>query len=148
MGRENGAFVRSYERARPTAYDPRERPWYILAKEHPGEVMVTEPYSSVTTPDVNIGTVTALLDEDGEVYGVIGADITLVNLTEYLASIESIGNQEMILTDRSGTILASYNTTCSSKISAPSSANTQVSSGTLRRRTRSCPEIPDLHYIA
>lgn len=111
MGRENGAFVRSYERARPTAYDPRERPWYILAKEHPGEVMVTEPYSSVTTPDVNIGTVTAILDEDGEVYGVIGADITLVNLTEYLASIESIGNQEMILTDRSGTILASYNTT-------------------------------------
>lgn len=37
MGRENGAFVRAYPRARPTAYDPRERPWYILAKEHPGE---------------------------------------------------------------------------------------------------------------
>jgi methyl-accepting chemotaxis protein len=26
MGRENGAFVRSYPRTRPTAYDPRERP--------------------------------------------------------------------------------------------------------------------------
>jgi len=32
MGRENGSFVRSHKRGRPTAYDPRTRPWYILAK--------------------------------------------------------------------------------------------------------------------
>ena len=38
MGRENGGFVRAYPRARPTQYDPRERPWYTLAKEHPGQV--------------------------------------------------------------------------------------------------------------
>jgi len=81
MGRENGAFVRAFPRARPTAYDPRERPWYILAKEHPGAVMVTDPYQAVTTPDVNIGIVNALLDENGTFYGVVGADITLVNLT-------------------------------------------------------------------
>jgi hypothetical protein len=65
MGRENGAFVRSYPRARPTAYDPRERPWYILAKEHPGQVSVTDPYKAITTDDVNIGIVTPLLDRNG-----------------------------------------------------------------------------------
>ncbi|MDN7023637.1 HAMP domain-containing protein [Methanoculleus sp. FWC-SCC1] len=106
MGRENGAFVRSYPRARPTAYDPRERPWYILAKEHPGQVSVTSPYPAVTTDDVNIGIVTPLQDRNGTVYGVVGADITLVNLTRYIAAVGSVGDGEMILTDPGGTILA------------------------------------------
>ncbi len=109
MGRENGAFVRSYPRARPTAYDPRDRPWYILAKEHPGQVSMTDPYKAVTTDDVNIGIVMPLQDANGTIYGVVGADITLVNLTQYIASVEPVGNGEMILTDQSGTILAARN---------------------------------------
>jgi signal transduction histidine kinase/heat shock protein HspQ len=106
MGRENGAFVRSYPRARPTAYDPRDRPWYILAKENPGQVMVTEPYRAVTTPDVNIGIVTALLDSDGTVYGVVGADITLDRLTNYITRFDVGSEREMILVDKNGMILA------------------------------------------
>lgn len=110
MGRENGAFVRSFPRARPTVYDPRERPWYILAKYHPGEAVVTDPYQAVTTPDVNIGIVNALLDENGTVYGVVGADITLINLTNYISRF-TVGHEgEMILTDKNGMILASRNT--------------------------------------
>lgn len=105
MGRESGAFVRSFPR-RPTAYDPRERPWYLLAKEHPGRVSVTEPYKAVTTDDVNIGIVTPLQDPDGTIYGVVGADITLVNLTSYITSVGQVGGREMILTDQKGTILA------------------------------------------
>jgi len=106
MGRENGAFVRSYPRARPTAYDPRERPWYILAKEHPGQVVVTDPYKAVTTNDVNIGIETTLLDRNGTVYGVVGADITLVNLTSYISTVGSVESGEIILVDQKGTILA------------------------------------------
>ncbi|PKL63955.1 MAG: histidine kinase [Methanomicrobiales archaeon HGW-Methanomicrobiales-3] len=106
MGRKNGTFVRSYPRARPTAYDPRDRPWYILAKEHPDQVSVTEPYKAVTTDDVNIGIVTPLKDADGTIYGVVGADITLVNLTSYISTVDIIGGGEMILTDRNGTILS------------------------------------------
>ncbi len=106
MGRENGAFVRSYPRARPTQYDPRDRPWYILAKEHPGQVSVTEPYKAVTTDDVNIGIVTPLQDAEGRIYGVVGADITLVNLTGYISRVGRIGEGGTILTDQEGTILA------------------------------------------
>ncbi|WP_052418837.1 cache domain-containing protein [Methanolacinia paynteri] len=109
MGRENGTFVRSQERARNTAYDPRERPWYILAKENPEEVMVTEPYSSLTTPDINLGVVKALVDQDGEVYGVIGADITLEKLREYINSINTVEEGDIILTDSNGIILAYRN---------------------------------------
>lgn len=107
MGRENGAFVRSYPRARPTAYDPRDRPWYILAKEHPGTVSVTDPYKAVTTDDVNIGIVTPLLDRNGTMIGVVGADITLVNLTSYISTMGSVDGSEMILMDQNGMILAS-----------------------------------------
>jgi len=111
MGRENGAFVRSFERARPIAYDPRDRPWYILARENPGTVMVTDPYRAVTTPDVNIGIVTTLIDDTGSLYGVVGADITLVNLTSYLTGFDVGHDREMILTDRDGIILSSRDET-------------------------------------
>ncbi|MDD1685870.1 hybrid sensor histidine kinase/response regulator [Methanoregula sp.] len=109
MGRENGASVRSYPRARPTQYDPRDRPWYILAKEHPGQVSVTDPYQAVTTDDVNIGIVTPVLDRNGTMIGVVGADITLVNLTGYITSVGSVDGGEMILVDQKGTILACRN---------------------------------------
>ncbi len=108
MGRENGAFVRSYPR-QPTAYDPRERPWYILAKEHPGQVVVTDPYRAITTPDINIGIEKALLDQNGTVYGVVGADITLVNLTSYISRFNVGRDGEMILVDENGMILAARN---------------------------------------
>ena len=111
MGRETGTFVRSHPRTRPTAYDPRTRPWYILAKEHPGEVKRTDPYPSVTNTDVNIGIVTAMIDSNGTVYGVLGADITLVNLTTYIALFDMGRKSEIILINETGTILASRNET-------------------------------------
>ena len=106
MGRENGAFVRSFPRARPTAYDPRDRPWYVLGRANMGQVVKTDPYRAVTTPDVNIGIVTALVDANGTVFGVVGADITLVNLTSYLTSVGRAGAGEMLLVDANGTVLA------------------------------------------
>ena len=106
MGRENGSFVRSHRRERPTRYDPRTRPWYILAKDNPGKVMRTSPYPSVTAKDVNIGVVTALTDYDGTLYGVLGADITLVNLTTYITGFKVSNARKMLLIDDNGTVLA------------------------------------------
>ncbi len=107
MGRETGTFVRSHPRARPTAYDPRDRPWYILGTGNPGKVMRTDPYPSLTTADVNIGIVTTIPDSNGSVIGVLGADITLENLTGYITGIDVGREGEIILTNETGTILAS-----------------------------------------
>ena len=107
MGRENGSFVRSHKRAQPTKYDPRTRPWYTLAREHPDKVMRTPPYTSVTTPDVNIGTVKALVDEKGKVFGVVGIDVTLTSLTDYIENVKVGHNGYMVLLDAEGTFLAS-----------------------------------------
>jgi signal transduction histidine kinase/CheY-like chemotaxis protein len=106
MGRKNGSFVRSHKRTKPTKYDPRLRPWYVLAKLNPGEVKITDPYRSVTSPDVNIGIVKALLDEQDSVYGVVGIDITLANLTAYIENVEVGHKGYMVLLDHNGTMLA------------------------------------------
>ncbi|MFA5312093.1 MAG: ATP-binding protein [Methanomassiliicoccales archaeon] len=110
MGRENGAFVRSYPRTQPTQYDPRDRPWYQLAIESPGEVVITDPYRSVTNNDVNIGIVKTLVDDNGSVYGVVGADITLIGLTDYISSVGEVSGDEMILVDNHGIVLAASDT--------------------------------------
>ncbi len=106
MGRENGGFVRSHKRARPSRYDPRLRPWYILAENNPGRIMRTEPYRSVTSPDINIGIVTALLDEQKRVYGVVGMDITLVDLTRYIENVQVPEGGSCVLLDENGAFLA------------------------------------------
>lgn len=107
MGRINGSFVRSHKRNRPTKYDPRLRPWYVLAQENPGKIMITDPYRSVTSPDINVGIVTALLDEQKQIFGVVGIDITLVNLTSYIKQVKVGQNGYMLLLDHNGTVLAS-----------------------------------------
>lgn len=106
MGRENGSFVRSHKRERPTRYDPRTRPWYVLAKNNPGKVVRTEPYHSVTTLDVNVGVVTALIDDKGTFFGVLGTDITLVNLTKYIAGFKVGDDGKMFLVDENAHVLA------------------------------------------
>jgi len=107
MGRENGSFVRSHKRNRPTKYDPRLRPWYVLAKKNPGTIKVTDPYRSVTSADINVGIVTALLDDQGQVYGVVGIDVTLANLTDYINQVKVGMDGYMVLLDSNGTVLAS-----------------------------------------
>jgi PAS domain S-box-containing protein len=107
MGRENGSFVRSHEREQPTRYDPRERPWYILARANPNKVMETDAYPSLTTSDVNIGIVKALVDDRGDCYGVVGIDVTLVDLTDYFLNSSISPSGKLILIDKDGIVLAS-----------------------------------------
>ncbi|KUG27385.1 hypothetical protein ASZ90_002763 [hydrocarbon metagenome] len=106
MGRENGSFVRSHKRSSPTPYDPRTRPWYQLAKDHPDAARRTPPYRSLTTPDVNIGVVVPMRDAEGKLFGVLGADITLANLTEYLTDFSISHGGQALLLDSEGIVLA------------------------------------------
>ncbi|MBN2254435.1 MAG: PAS domain S-box protein, partial [Deltaproteobacteria bacterium] len=62
-------------------------------------------YPSITTPDVNIGVVKALVDGNGVVYGVVGVDVTLVNLTDYIDHYETNPPGRIILVDGNGAIL-------------------------------------------
>jgi len=106
MGRSNGAFVRSHKRASATQYDPRERPWYQLAVSQPNQVMRTAPYRSVTTDDINLGIVKALVDDQNAIFGAVGVDITLQGLTTVVAQTEIGQDQYIFLLDEQGIILS------------------------------------------
>ncbi len=105
MGRENGSFVRSHPRPRPTKYDPRQRPWYIQAKQNPHKVVITKPYKSVTSDDVNIGVVKALVDEHNNFYGVVGADITLDRLSDFITNIKLLKADYIFIVNDENNIL-------------------------------------------
>ena len=107
MGRETGSFVRSHPRERPTRYDPRERPWYRLGKDNPGRAVKTPAYASVTTADVNIGVVKAMVDESGATFGVVGIDVTLPNLANYIHAFRIRPGGLILLVDAEGRVLAS-----------------------------------------
>lgn len=106
VGFENGAFVRSHERARPTKYDPRLRPWYMAAKKNPGKITKTEPYRAVTTDDINIGIVKTITGNDGIIKGVLGADITLNGLSDFVAGTDIGKGSYIFITDRLGYIIS------------------------------------------
>ncbi|WP_413382634.1 methyl-accepting chemotaxis protein [Alkalihalobacillus sp. 1P02AB] len=62
-------------------YDPRQRPWYLLAREQSGEVIITEPYVSADTGHLVVSI--ARTTNDGS--GVVSMDINLnqlLNTTE------------------------------------------------------------------
>ena len=109
MGRENGSSVRSHKRERPTRYDPRNRSWYVQAIRSPERTVITDPYPSVTTQDINIGIVKALVDETNHAYGVVGIDITLVKLTDYILNFRVKPESKILVVDRRGVVLASQN---------------------------------------
>lgn len=107
MGRENGSFVRSQKRTKPTKYDPRLRPWYVLGKNSKGAVARLETYPSVTNTDINIGNVIPLTNENNEVYGVMGMDITLDNLANFINEVNLTYNVHIQIITDTGKILVS-----------------------------------------
>jgi len=109
FGTVNGAFVRSHKRAASTDYDPRVRVWYQLGEANPDSVQLTDPYKSVTTDDINLGTVKAVVNEDGELLGVVGADITLHALSEITTEFEGYDHPYNIIISDKNIILSHPN---------------------------------------
>ncbi len=102
--REDRSVVESFEDPLDT-YDPTTRPWFGRAVELSGDTAWTEPYVFFTSQQLGI-TVARAIERDGEVIGVIGADIELGELSDFLALLEVAEGGGTILVDRSGTVLA------------------------------------------
>ena len=85
-------------------YYPKERPWYIAAKESEPNVAIASPYLDMDTGNVVLS-VTKMLP-DGE--SVFGMDVNLSNLSQNLKNyIQSIDTEYAYIIDATGSIVAS-----------------------------------------
>ena len=101
IGTETTTFAQSDPDATtPEGYDPRARGWYKQAKEAK-KTIVTDPYMDVLIGGMCI-TVASPIYYEGELIGVVGADVTLNTINITMNSIPKDGGQYGFLVDSSG----------------------------------------------
>jgi len=86
-------------------YDPRTRPWYIGAKEA-GGLYWTQIYIFFTDRRPGITAAYPVIDDRGETLGVLGVDIELDNLCDFLAGLEIGETGRAMIIDGDGTLIA------------------------------------------
>ncbi|ULH14380.1 diguanylate cyclase [Deinococcus sp. KNUC1210] len=86
-------------------YDPRKRPWYMLAQQHPETPVWTAPYvfSSSQLPGVTVAT--ALNNRRGETV-IVGTDVQLSGLAHLLEHLTLTPGGRAFITDDKGYAIA------------------------------------------
>lgn len=89
-----------------TDFDPTIRPWYTAAKDKPDTVIWTEPYIDEATNEYVITAAKAIKNRTtNEFIGVVGIDISLVEMETLLSEIKVSHNGYSFLLDQSGRAL-------------------------------------------
>jgi HAMP domain-containing protein len=86
-------------------YDPRIRPWYQAGAEM-GKATWSEIYVFSARPVLGISPVAPVYDEDGNLKGVLGIDLTLSELTDFLRTIEISPTGEAYIMEHNGELVA------------------------------------------
>ena len=88
----------------PEDYDPTQRPWYQSAVET-GDTVVSPPYLDMVTDSLVVAFTTPVI-EDGETRAVIGADVSLADVTDNVTSIHPTPSSFAMLVNRDDNIVA------------------------------------------
>ncbi|MBB5172523.1 methyl-accepting chemotaxis protein [Texcoconibacillus texcoconensis] len=86
----------------PEDFDPRERDWYVRAMDHPGEVVVSEPYEGANSAETLVTVSTMVSDGSG----VLGFDLNMEELEGAVNTI-SIGEEGLpfLLTEENNYVI-------------------------------------------
>ena len=87
------------------SYDPRLRPWYENAKVTEG-VIWTDPYIFFTAKTPGITVASPVLDDAGNVTGVIGVDIEIAAISDFLAGLKVGEAGRALILNRNGDVIA------------------------------------------
>ena len=99
-------FADKGRRLDPTdTYDPRSRPWYISARAEMGSIW-TDPYIFFTSRSPGITAATPVVSFGGEIQGVIGVDIEINELSNFLAQLRIGRNGAAFILNRNGDVIA------------------------------------------
>ena len=89
----------------PEDYDPRTRDWYIIAKEHDGEVVFVPPYVDAQTGNVIISVARMLPDRQN----VVSLDVQLMEIQSLMSELTLNGKGYGFVIDDTGYIIAHRN---------------------------------------
>ncbi|MDY0242224.1 MAG: methyl-accepting chemotaxis protein [Rhodospirillaceae bacterium] len=104
FGHENdGAFDTNSRAPLPAGFDPRKRPWYEAAVKA-GALTLSDPYEDVTTKKLVIAVAQPITDKAG-LKGVVGADMPINALQDFLNGLNLGGQGFVFLVDGTGKIL-------------------------------------------
>jgi len=92
----------------PDDFDPTGRVWYEQAIQNKEKVIFSEPYQDVASGDMVITAAKAVVT-NGQVVGVIGADVNLKYLTEKLSRSKIGKTGYVAITDPNGIVVTHPN---------------------------------------
>ncbi len=102
----NHDFALVERRADPEdTYDPRTRPWYRKATEERGTIW-TDPYIFFSSQRPGITLAAPVFGDGGEIRGVIGVDIEIGDISEFLARLRIGANGKALIIHRNGDVIA------------------------------------------
>ncbi|UQN05293.1 diguanylate cyclase [Deinococcus sp. QL22] len=87
------------------SYDPRTRPWYMLATSRPGQMVWTAPYVFASSQLPGITVAAAQQGLDGRLM-VVGVDMQLSGLTHMLEQVKFTPRGRAFITDTDGNAIA------------------------------------------
>lgn len=86
-------------------YDPRVRPWFIEAATR-GELIWTDPYIFFTSQNPGITTAVPVYSALGEMTGVVGVDIEISQLSEFIATLKVGERGRAFILNSQGMVIA------------------------------------------
>ncbi|WP_277810467.1 methyl-accepting chemotaxis protein [Chromohalobacter canadensis] len=104
VGLPNKRLITNDDWQPPEDYDPTQRPWYRSAVES-GETIASAPYLDMVTDSLVVSFATPV-SEDGETQAVIGADVSLADVTDNVTSIQPTDASFALLVNRDSDIVA------------------------------------------
>ena len=109
MGHEaTGKFSDGTGWKEPADYDCKVRPWYKQAvAAGKDKVIFTEPYVDAITKKTVISAATAVYDNSGKLLGVVGGDVDLSSMNEYVVGLRIFDKGSGLMIMKSG-IFAAY----------------------------------------
>jgi PAS domain S-box-containing protein len=87
-------------------YDARDRPWYQTAVQR-RQASWSKIYQTFELPNLIISAALPLYDASGDVVGVVGSDLDLQDISDFLASLEISESGQAFIVERSGQLVAS-----------------------------------------
>ncbi|TYQ13276.1 UNVERIFIED_CONTAM: sigma-B regulation protein RsbU (phosphoserine phosphatase) [Acetivibrio alkalicellulosi] len=107
LGTQSGITIMfsNFPPVKNPGYDPRVRPWYIEASSNK-EVIWTETYQDAFGKGYMVTCAKACFDKDGNLKGVLGADVTLKALNDQIISTQIGDLGYAVLIDEMGKVIS------------------------------------------